>query len=183
MKKLIFVGAACFFSVFTVATTSSRKILANKSESTISYAMSHPMHSWEGECNDVAAVIVYDDTKKQIEQVAVVARVDCFDSGNSNRDSHAIEVLEGLKYPKITFISNEILTEGNQLSVKGNLTFHGITKSIRFKVNKTEKDNKIIVDGFFNTLLTVYEIERPSLLGIETDDNVNVKFKIVFNLK
>jgi L-rhamnose isomerase len=61
----------------------NRKIIANKASSTVTYAMNHPIHSWEGICKDVNAVIVIDDKTRAIEQVAL--ELDSFNSSNANR--------------------------------------------------------------------------------------------------
>ena len=48
-----------------------------------------------------------------------------FDSKNSNRDNNALEILQVLKFPKLSF-SNEIDLEDNTLDFLGGLNFHGI---------------------------------------------------------
>ena len=52
---------------FTSKSDSS-KLIADKRISTVTYAMNHPMHSWEGVCKDVNSVIVYDKATKTIQQ-------------------------------------------------------------------------------------------------------------------
>lgn len=169
------------FVVFAFSPkTDSRKIVADKKSSTVTYAMSHPAHDWEGVCKDVNAVIVYDDATKAISQVAVSLKVDAFDSGNANRDSHALEVLEGLKYPKVTFTSNKLKKDSNTLTAEGNLTFHGITKPITITVTRTDSDKKIMLDGKFDILLSQFQVERPSLFGLKTKDEVKLSFKVFF---
>lgn len=159
------------------------KIFADKSVSKVKYAMKHPMHEWEGVSKDVNAVMVYNKASKTIEQMVVSLKVDSFDSGNSNRDSHALEVLEGLKFPKVTFVSTKIKPNGNVLSVDGNLTFHGITKPITLTVNQNTAASKLSFDGKFEVLLSDYKVDRPSLFGVKTDDFINLTFNLSFVLK
>lgn len=176
---------AILILLFTVALApkaDSRKIVADKKASSVTYAMSHPAHDWEGVCKDVNAAIVYDDATKAISQVAVSLKVDAFDSGNANRDSHAIEVMEGLKYPKVTFSSNKIKGINNLLTAYGNLTFHGVTKPITITVARTDADKSIALNGKFDILLSDFNIERPSLFGVKTKDEVKMSFKVVFPL-
>lgn len=159
------------------------KIFADKSVSRVTYAMKHPMHEWEGISKDVNAVMVYNKATKSIDQVVVSLRVDSFDSGNSNRDSHALEVLEGLKFPKVTFVSTKIKPNGNTLVIDGNLTFHGVSKAITMTVNQNEGNNKMSFDGKFDVLLSDYKVDRPSLFGVKTEDIINLKYNLSFNLK
>ncbi|RYU94092.1 YceI family protein [Emticicia agri] len=171
------------FVVFAFSSgADSRKIVADKKTSTVTYAMSHPAHDWEGVCKDVNAVIVYDDNTKNISQVAVSLKVDAFNSGNANRDSHAIEVLEGLKYPKVTFTSNKIKNDNTTIVAEGNLTFHGVTKPITITVTRTNSDKRMALEGKFDILLSQFQIERPSLFGVKTKDEVKMSFKVFFPL-
>jgi polyisoprenoid-binding protein YceI len=178
-----FIAILILFIVFAFSIdVDGRKIVADKKNSLVTYAMSHPAHDWEGVCKDVNAVIIYDDNTKTINQVAVSLKVNAFDSGNANRDSHAIEVLEGLKYPKVTFTSNKIKNDNNTLTAEGNLNFHGITKPVTISVSRTDSDKQIVLDGKFDILLSQFQIERPSLFGIKTRDEVKLSFKVFFPL-
>ncbi len=182
LKKLIIV----FFTISFLAFTSKlvgRKIVAEKSTSTVTYSMKHPMHDWDGVSKDVNAVIVYNDESKAIEQVAVAIPVASFDSDNSNRDSHAVEAMEGLKYPKVTFSSSDVKSDGGNITAKGNLTFHGLTKPIEIKGTRKEVGNKLQIDGSFDFLLTDFKVEQPSLLGVKSENQVKMKFKVNFVLK
>lgn len=178
-----FIAILILFIVFAFSIdVESRKIVADKKTSTVTYAMSHPAHDWEGVCKDVNAVIMYDDNTKNISQVAVSLKVNAFDSGNANRDSHAIEALDGLKYPKVTFTSNKIKNDNNTLIAEGNLNFHGVTKPVTISVSRTDSDKQIVLDGKFDILLSQFQIERPSLFGIKTRDEVKLGFKVFFPL-
>lgn len=159
------------------------KVFADKSVSKVTYSMKHPMHEWEGISKDVNAVMVYNKATKSVDQVVVSLKVDSFDSGNSNRDSHALEVLEGLKLPKVTFVSTKIKPNGNSLTIDGNLTFHGVSKAITIVVNRNEANNKISFEGKFDVLLSDYKVDRPSLFGVKTEDIINLKYNLTFNLK
>lgn len=184
MKLLCnFLALLLIHFVSLAQTQDISKIFADKSVSTISYSMKHPMHEWEGVSKDVNAVIVYNKTSKTVDQVVVSVKVDGFDSGNSNRDSHALEVLEGLKFPKVTFVSTKIKPNGNNLIIDGNLTFHGIVKPITILVNRKDATNKISFNGKFDVLLSDYKVDRPSLFGVKTEDIINLKFNLSFNIK
>lgn len=158
------------------------KLLVDKSVSTITYTMKHPMHEWEAVCKDVNAVVVYNKVSKGIEQVAVSLKVQSFDSGNPNRDSHGLEVLEALKFPKVTFVSTKIKAVAEMLTVEGNLTFHGITKPITIIATREDFVNKLVFEGRFDVSLTDYKVERPSLFGLKTDDILHFNFKLIYKL-
>ena len=58
--------------------------------------MSHPFHDWTGKSNKLNSAIICLPNKDSISQVAVSVNISSFDSENSNRDSHVIEVTEAV---------------------------------------------------------------------------------------
>lgn len=182
MKIISKILVAILFPLMAFSQQDLTKILADKSVSSITYAMKHPMHDWEAICKDINAVIVYNKATKGLEQVAVSLKVQSFDSGNPNRDSHALEVLEALKFPKVTFVSTKIKSAAEMITVEGNLTFHGITKPITIIASREDFVNKLVFEGKFDVSLTDYKVERPSLFGMKTDDMLYFKFKFIFKL-
>ncbi|MBO0937157.1 YceI family protein [Fibrella sp. HMF5335] len=158
-----------------------RKLVADKTKSTVTYSMVHPMHKWDGVSHDVNAAMIYDEATKQIQNVAVAIRVATFDSQNQNRDSHMIEVLEGLKYPNVTFSSQDVKTNPDgSLTANGKLTFHNVTKPVSVKVTRRDVNGQMVMDGKFDLKLTDYGIERPSLLGLATEDQFSLAFSLAF---
>jgi polyisoprenoid-binding protein YceI len=167
-------------ALFAVA---NRTIRADKSGSYITYKAVHALHAWKGINRQADCIIVYNDESGRIEKVAVAAKVADFDSNNSNRDSHALEVLEALKYPKITFVSTSVTyrAEG-QAQVQGNLTFHGITRAVSFPVELGRNGKNMTVKGGFSIQLTDYQVERPSFMLVPIDDKMELEFYMQFGI-
>jgi polyisoprenoid-binding protein YceI len=166
-----------------VSPMAKRKLMADKALSTVTYAAKHPLHKWEGVSHDVNCAVIYNDEAKQPENVAVSIKVSSFDSDNNNRDSHAMEVLDGLKYPNVTFVSSDIKAgENGALTAKGNLTFHGVTKPVTMQVSRKDAGGKMTLTGEFPVNMSDYSIERPSLMGMKTEDGMLLKFTVVFTL-
>ncbi|CCG98673.1 Protein yceI [Fibrella aestuarina BUZ 2] len=163
------------------APLAPKKLVADKAKSTVTYAMKHPMHDWEGVSRDVNAALVIDDATKQVQQVAVVVRVASFDSQNQNRDSHMVEVLDGLKYPNVTFTSQDVKTNADgSLTATGKLTFHNVTKPVTIQATRRDQNGQWQLDGQFTVKLTDYAVERPTLLAVPTDDQFKLSFSILF---
>ncbi|MDB5239551.1 MAG: hypothetical protein JWP57_176 [Spirosoma sp.] len=166
-----------------VVPQAKRKLLADKAISTVSYSAKHPLHEWGGVSHAVNAAATYNEDTKQVESVAVSIKVSSFDSGNSNRDSHAMEVLDGLKYPNVTFVSSDIKpAPDGTLTATGNLTFHGVTKPVTLQATRKDTGGKMTLTGEFPVSMTTYNIERPSFLGMKTEDMMTLKFIAVFAL-
>ncbi|HCR49134.1 MAG TPA: YceI family protein [Bacteroidetes bacterium] len=168
------------FFPFAIQAQSNLGIL--KKESYIQYTLTHPMHVVVGKSSDLSGVLRYNTTTKSFVSTAIAAPVRSFDSGNGSRDSHMLEVVEGLKFPRITFTSNEVRTNGENLNIKGNLTFHGITKPVSFTAKTWTKDNKIYVQGKTEISLTAFSVEKPSFMMVEAKDELKIEFRAVFQL-
>ena len=66
-------------------------------ESYISYDGKHFLHSWSGKNERIRGVIIENLEEKKIKQIALAMFVKDFDSGNGNRDSNMLEILEVIK--------------------------------------------------------------------------------------
>jgi polyisoprenoid-binding protein YceI len=156
---------------------------SNKEDSTLSYSANHSLHDWTGVNKATDCVIVLDESGKTIQKVAVSARVADFDSQNSSRDAHALEVLEAIKFPKVQFVSTQIIDHKDGLTVIGNLNFHGISKPVKFEASKKITQNMLVVEGEFPVSMEAFKVERPSFMMIKTDDNLNISFHLSFEIK
>lgn len=174
----------CFYvtEATTFAQKGSVKIRADKQTSSVDYYMSHPLHDFEGVNKKVSAIAIYHPTNESIETAAVVLSIADFSSGNGNRDSHAMEVLEALKYPLISFTSTSIQEGKDSLSIKGILNFHNVKRPISFKALKTIKGKQLKVVGGFKIDMTDYNVKPPSLLGLETSKIIKLVFSVNFDL-
>jgi len=149
-------------------------------DSSISYSMRHKLHSWEGVTKDFKVATKWNDQKKEIEQISIVVGVASFNSGLSSRDSHMLEVLDALTYPRILFSSSSIQYTPEDIIVKGKLQFHGIERMIEAKVKQEKIKNKWVFSGRFPILLEDYKVERPSLLFVKVDNQVLINFQVSY---
>jgi polyisoprenoid-binding protein YceI len=152
----------------------------DKKNSFVSYDMNHLLHSWTGTSRDLNGVAQMGANGK-LEKVALVAKLGTFDSENSNRDGHMLEVTEALKYPNISFYSTSITeSKPGELDVKGVLQFHGVSKETSFKASISSKGSTSTAKGEFIFLLEDYKIERPSFMLNKVDNEVKIKFEVSF---
>lgn len=182
MYRKISIAFLIFFSPYMLLFSQTSKIIAEKDESYITYKITHPLHEVEAKSQDAYCVILADLPEKLIKKVAVQVDVTSFDSGNSNRDSHAMETVNAITYPDARFISTSIVPKSDSLEVEGELTFHGVTKNISMEVFPDWTKNKLVVTGKFNISLTAFKIKRPALFLIPINDKCEFTLKQVFNL-
>lgn len=181
MKKIIFLISIVLLNIVASSQTISPiKLFCDKNLSTIDYSMHHPLHSWTGESKEITSVILSDEKRNIISQVAVLVKISSFDSQNANRDSHVMEVTEALKYPSITFTSTTIKAENNKLTVTGTLNFHGVNQTISFDADKNMINDKAEITGNFIVKMSQFNIKPPSLMGVATDDAIKISFKTIY---
>jgi polyisoprenoid-binding protein YceI len=176
MKNLL---AIIFLLLHLGTRAQAVQLKADRAKSYIKYEMKHAVHSWTGISKDLGCVVQVN-AKDEIEKVAATVKVKSFDSDNSNRDSHMLEVTDALTYPSISFYSTSVIRNANVYQVKGILSFHGVDRAITFDMTEERSGNARTLKGAFKFLLEDYLIERPSLLMVKTDNEVKVELFVVF---
>ena len=181
MKKYLVYFIALQFNLISGQTNSvDERWISDKSSSEIVYSGKHFLHAWSGKNNNINGLLIIDPRSNKIDKIAVLAYVKDFDSGNANRDSHSLEVLNALKFPEIIFFSEDLVNENDSIIIKGNLEFHGrkINKNIQALVKKRNK--KIEFKGNFKISLSEFDIKPPSFMLAEIDDLIDISFYLEF---
>lgn len=155
----------------------AREYKAIKGESSLTYVLVHPLHTVKGVNKDFDCTVdLSADTVTSV--IRVSADVLRFDSGNSNRDSHAMEAVQSRKFPKVAFASESIKPEGDGYAVAGNLTFHGVTRPVAFHVTPKVTAERIEISGSFDVKLSDFKVERPSLMFVPVKDKLTLRFDL-----
>lgn len=96
-----------------------------------------------GEFKDFTSTVHAGDGLTAFAVTAVVQAAS-FDSGDADRDRQVkTEVFEVETYPELSFSSTELKQDGDEFTIFGNLTMHGVTKPIELEVEFKEltRDN------------------------------------------
>ncbi len=106
----------------------------DKTHMDVAYSLSHLGFSTShGRFGDVDATLVLDPDAPANSKVSATIQVKSIDSGNDARDEHirGADWFDVAKYPTITFVSTKTTPTGaNTAKVTGDLTIHGVTKSV-----------------------------------------------------
>ena len=159
----------------------SDQLRVNTNESYIKYEGDHLLHSWEGRNDNVNGLAVLDPKNKNLQKLAILLYVRDFDSQNSGRDAHALEVLEALKYPEIKFYSESIKFDNENLIINGIFDFHGKRIKKTFEASYKNQDSKRTIFGEFQLTPTDFNINLPSFLSIKMEDLLEIKYKILLD--
>lgn len=139
---LSFAGAGAY------AQTSTWTI--DPAHSSVNFTIRHMgVSNVHGSIGSVKGTVNYDE--KDITKSTVEATIDAttIATGVEARDKHlkSPDFFEVEKYPTITFKSTSITNSGGKLQLTGDLTLHGVTKSVTLDVDgpapaQTGKDGK-----------------------------------------
>ena len=147
------------------------------------------LHDWHVDAetqNGKITVSNLDDL--QLDALSFSVMSESLKSGKSGMDKNTYKALKTDKHKTITFKmssvkSIELVSDSNyKVTVIGNMTISGVTKSISIDLKLELKDNKILIEGEKSMKMTDYGIEPPkALLGtIKTGDDIKIIFKTVF---
>lgn len=155
----------------------------------MAYTGSHPLHDWTGVSNDISGTIELDPEDPAGASIALRVPIESFDSGNSNRDSNMLEVVEVFLWPEVIFISDDIeVEEWNDTedgiegiwTVTGILSFHGEEKRISTEVALSLVRDVIQAAAAFEIELDAFEIDRPKLMLTRIRNELQVEANLVF---
>jgi len=128
------------------STTTSTTWNIDPAHSVAAFKVRHMMISYvKGEFPGLTGVLKLDDadyTRSTVEASVPAAGIR---TGDDTRDSHLKEesFLDIEKFPKITFVSTAISSTGDSsYAVTGDLTIHGVTKSVTLAVEDVSKPSK-----------------------------------------
>jgi polyisoprenoid-binding protein YceI len=127
----------------------------------VSFSVRHFVSNVSGRFRDFDGVIKYDKANPAASSVEFTVRAASIDTTNNDRDEHlrSKDFFDVQKFPTVTFSSTQVAAkDGTTLNVTGNLTLHGVTRSITLPVSllgavKTPRGEKA---GFE----TVFKIDR-----------------------
>jgi hypothetical protein len=144
-------------------------------QSTLTYHVSHPLHQFdgvshaakgkgichEGECNFLIAVPVKS-----------------FDSGDSNRDLHMLQVTRGAEFPLVTVRTRlpESAASSETITLDLEVQFAGQTfeyKQVPFE--RSVQGSETRITGTIPAKLTDFKIDPPTLLTMPIKNDIPVR--------
>jgi len=143
--------------------------------STLSYHMSHPMHQVDGVSHSAKGK---GSCHAGQCDFLIAVPVNSFDSGDSNRDLHMVQVTRGAEFPLVavrTRIPDQAPTSGT-IYADLEVQFAGQTahyKHIPFE--KTAKGDEVRITGTIPATCSDFKIDPPSFLTIAIKNEIPVK--------
>ncbi len=148
------------------------------SGSEISYTGVHLLHEWTGVNKKLVGLM--NTNQGQIDMIAISAKVADFDSGNENRDAHALELLDVFDFPNVRFLAKKFTRNGQKIVMDGVLQFRGVIRDISVAMNIESKAEQFKVFGNFTVQPTLFEMPLPSFMLKDIDDALDISVMLLF---
>jgi hypothetical protein len=150
-------------------------------QNTLTYHVSHPLHQSEGMSHAAKGKGVCHEGQCQF---LIAVPVKSFDSGDSNRDLHMLQVTRGAEFPLVTVRTRlpESAATSSTVNADLEIQFAGQTaqyKQIPFKLET--RGGEIHITGTIPATLSDFKIDPPSLLTIPVKNEMPVRVDMTWH--
>jgi len=177
MNKIKFLIPFFVLALCGLASADSQWIL---DQSTLTYHVSHPLHQVDGTSHAARGKGLCRGGQCDF---LIAVPVKTFDSGDSNRDLHMVQVTSGAQYPMVTVRTRipESMAGTAEISLDCDVEFAGQTahyKEVPFQVASQGNEKKIT--GTIPSKLTDFKIDPPTLLTMPIKNDIPVKVEMTW---
>lgn len=168
---LLLVGTA------TLAQTDSLWVLE---QSTLTYHVSHPLHQVDGVSHAARGKGVCHAGQCDF---LIAVSVKSFDSGDSNRDLHMLQVARGGQFPMVTVRTQLLEEASNSTTIHADLEVQFAGQTAHYKqvrLQQVTQGNETRISGTIPTTLTDFKIDPPSLLAIPVKNEIPVRVEMTW---
>jgi len=170
-------AALVFFALPALPQTDSQWVLE---QSTLSYHVSHPLHQIDGVSHASRGKGVCH--LGQCEFLIAVP-VKSFDSGDSNRDLHMLQVTRGAQFPLVTVRTRLPETSAGSANIQADLEIQFAGQTVQYKkvpFQMVTLGKQIRISGTIPATLGDFKIDPPSLLAVSVKNEIPVKVEMTW---
>lgn len=100
-------------------------------------------------------------------------------SDNKKRDEHMQEALESSLFPKAVFDLKEVVSKGgDNYTLKGAMSLHGVSKPMSFEGTITEEGNKIRIKAASGMKMSDFGVKPPKMMFLTVRDQVDLSVDV-----
>jgi hypothetical protein len=152
-------------------------------QGTLTYHVSHPLHQSEGVSHEARGKGVCHAGQCDF---LIAVPVKSFDSGDSNRDLHMIQVTRGAQFPMVTVRTRLPESASTSTTIQADLEvqFAGQTaqyKQIPFQL--VTQGNQIRITGTIPATLADFKIDPPTLLTLPVKNEMPVRVDLTWRMQ
>jgi hypothetical protein len=152
-------------------------------QSTLTYHVSHPLHQTDGVSHAARGKGLCHEGQCDF---LIAVPVKTFDSGDSNRDLHMIQVTRGAQFPMVTVRTRLPENAASESTIHADLEIQFAGQTAQYKqvpFQLTKQGNKIQISGTIPATLADYKIDPPSLLTLPVKNEIPIRVEITWESK
>jgi polyisoprenoid-binding protein YceI len=142
----------------------------------------HPIH---GEADGLEGSIEADVADGRIDvagvpKISIELPVEKLQSGRRLEDAEMMRRIDARRYPMIRGETTEFKENGGNYRVRGDLTFHGVTRPVEGEVIISAPDERsLLIEGEQVFDIREFGVEPPKILMLRVHPDVRVRIKVV----
>jgi YceI-like protein len=149
-------------------------------QGTLTYHVSHPLHQSEGVSHEVRGKGICHAGQCDF---LIAVPVKSFDSGDSNRDLHMIQVTRGAQFPMVTVRTRLPESVSTSAAIQADLEIQFAGQTVQYKqvsFTLATQANEIHITGTIPATLSDFKIDPPSLLTIPVKNEMPVRIDLTW---
>jgi hypothetical protein len=150
-------------------------------QGTLTYHVSHPLHQSEGVSHEVRGKGICHDGECDF---LIAVPVKSFNSGDSNRDLHMLQVTRGAEFPMVTVRTKLPESAAGYTTVQADLQIQFAGQTVQYKqvpFQMSPQGKEMHVTGTIPATLTDFKIDPPSLLTVPVKNDVPIRVDLTWS--
>src|ERR1700686_4043746 len=155
--------ACLLIALSTFAAADSQWVLQ---QSTLTYHVSHPLHQTEGVSHAAKGKGVCHAGQCDF---LIAVPVKSFDSGDSNRDLHMLQVTRGAQFPMVSVRTRLPESAGGSATIQVDLEINFAGQTAQYKqitLQLAAQGEELRITGTIPATISDFKIDPPSLLAM-----------------
>ena len=142
----------------------------------------HPIH---GEADGLEGSVEADVADGHIDvtgvpKICIELPVENLQSGKKLEDAEMMRRIDARRFPKIRGETTELRKNGGTYQIRGDLTFHGVTRAVEGEVTISVPDERsLLIEGEQVFDIREFGVEPPKILMFRVHPDVRVRIKVV----
>ena len=188
-SKLLFAAIFTSFFASQLASAEPVKYQLESNHAFVVWSASHFGFSDQmGKFPEITGEIIFDEKKMSESSVDATIKIDSLVTGSEKFDAHlkSADFFDVKKFPTAKFVSKKVTATGeNKAKVEGELTLHGVTKTVILEVKINKKGTSLVTQKETVGFSATAQIKR-SEFGIDyaapgISDEVKLKIEVEAN--
>jgi hypothetical protein len=149
-------------------------------QGTLTYHVSHPLHQSEGVSHEARGKGICHTGQCDF---LIAVPVKSFDSGDSNRDLHMVQVTRGAQFPMVTVRTRLPESASTSATVQADLEIQFAGQAVQYKqvpFQLVTQGNQIRITGTIAATLTDFKIDPPTLLTMPVKNDIPIRVDLTW---